>query len=388
MESLKNFAKEWTGVFLSAPFRFLPLQQKIVFNVFDGQQFGDNPKYISDKLRELHPDIKRVWLHKKTASTFPESAGMMVNRPSIRMIYEMSTAKVWVSNEHLPVYIHKRRGQYYIETWHGGLGFKKIEGDVDASELGKAYIEKARHNMRMVNLMISNSKWLTELYRNAFSYKGKILECGFPKEENSYKINPRIVKHVRRFFSIPSVAKIVLYAPTFRGKGDSKESLKYYDLNIQEVLKALRKKTGDSWYALIRLHPALSQYADSFMKYTKYIINASDYPDMQELCMASDMFITDYSSGIFDFALSKRPAFLYASDLEEYENKRGLYFDLRKMPFPFAADTKTLIEKINVFDPQQYRKQLARFYHDMGYIHSNNSAEKIANLIAAVCTRK
>lgn len=98
------------------------------------------------------------------------------------MIYEMATAKIWVDSHTKPIWIKKRKKQLYIETWHGGLGMKKIEGDA-GERFTNNIIKNIKHNSNIANLFISNSTHLTNIYKRAFWYEGPILELGFPKND-------------------------------------------------------------------------------------------------------------------------------------------------------------------------------------------------------------
>ena len=112
------------------------------------------------------------------------------------------------------------------------------------------------------------------------------------------------------------------------------------------------------------------------------ILDVTGYPDMQELIIATDMFITDYSSAIFDFSLLSRPAFIYASDYAIYEeSERGLYFELNELPFPITHDTKDLLDAICNFDKICYREKLKSFFDRVGMYESGCAAETVARLI-------
>ena len=267
---------------------------------------------------------------------------------------------------------------FYIETWHGGLGFKKIESDV-ANRLSELEIITNKENMQMVDLLISNSKWLSSLYKRAFwNYSGQILECGYPKADILYKNNKELIKKLTAKLNLQN-KKVVLYAPTFRESKDTS----IYKFNYKRILDTLEQKFGDSWVMLIRLHPLLIKQSEDIIKTSSNIvINVTDYPDMQELILLSDLFLTDYSSGIFDFAVLRRPAFLYAPDLDEYiKYERGVYMDLRSLPFPFACNEEELVSQIVSFKKDEYLDELNRFFAKTGLIETPKSAEIICKKI-------
>ena len=133
----------------------------------------------------------------------------------------------------------KRKNQFYIETWHGGLGIKKIEADMGnlTSQIKKATI----HNSKITDLFISNSRHLTDIYINSFWYNGPILESGFPKNDIFYTSSEnleKIKKKVYNFFNVNMNKKIVLYAPTFR----LGENVDVYNIDFKLLRKMLKEK--------------------------------------------------------------------------------------------------------------------------------------------------
>lgn len=377
-EKIKLLVKIIVGQNLYRLFCILPIQNKVVFSSFSGKRYDDNPKAISKKLYELYPDIKQVWLHHTGYDKFDIEYANVVEWPSLKVIYELATARIWVDSHHKPCWVVKRKHQFFIETWHGGLGFKQIEADAESRTFTEQYCSK--HSIKMIDLMISNSKWLTELYRKSFGYQGKIIECGYPKEEVFFNDTGRIEQKVKKDFKIDANTKILLYAPTFRD--DKNYSVNDFPkINFHQLLNLLENKTQQKWCALIRLHPLDMKYENDFGPYDKKILNATHYSSMQDLTLATEMFISDYSSGIFDFADLRRPAFLYVPDIDIYVEKRGLYLKLEDTPFPNGKSQKELFNQIEKFDLKKYTLNVEKFYKRMGYINPQNASEKVCEII-------
>ena len=166
---------------------------------------------------------------------------------------------------------------------------------------------------------------------------------------------------VKKYFSISDSEKICLYAPTFR---DDK-SLDAYNMEYQTLISALKNKFKGRWKVLIRLHRGISNLTNHLPIFTENIINATDYPDMQELLVATDFMITDYSSCIFDYAISNKPAMIYASDIEKYRNDRDFAIKFEDSPFPIATNNIELKDKIDNFDIDEYEAKLSNFYNTM-----------------------
>ena len=371
--------KNWYGLILFYLFRIFPLQDKIVFSSFYGENYEGNPKYISDYLLEKRNDIKHVWINHTKRKFNLDPSIKSVKWFSIKMIYEMATAKIWVDSHTKPIWIKKRKKQLYIETWHGGLGMKKIEGDA-GERFTNNIIKNIKHNSNIANLFISNSTHLTNIYKRAFWYEGPILELGFPKNDIFYAPKEKLDEirtKVLNKLNIPLDKKAVLYAPTFRNE----QKLDVYDMDFEKLKKNLDAKFSEDFVVLFRLHPRMRSLSNDFGKLYKNIIDASYYDDMQELIIATDIFITDYSSGIFDFASLRRPGFLYAKDIEDYEKERGLYFDLHDMPFPLAQNNEELEKNIMKFDYDKYKSDLEKFFTKMGLKDNENSVKKISDVI-------
>lgn len=375
IEIIKNFY----GLVLFYLFRIFPLQNKIVFSSFHGRNYEGNPKYISDYLLEKRKDIKQVWINHTKKKFDLDSSIKIVKWGSIQMIYEMATAKVWIDSHNKPTWIRKRKKQFYIETWHGGLGIKKIEADAEEKYSSKD-VKNIKHNSKMADLFISNCTHLTNIYKRAFWYDGPILESGFPKNDVFYTSKDELEKirtKVLNKLNIPTNKKIFLYAPTFRDK----KNLDAYDIDFKMLEQTLNSKFKGEFVLLFKMHPEMAHLSEEYSNLNEGVINVTQYDNMQELIIATDIFITDYSSGIFDFASLRRTGFLYAKDIDDYENERGFYFDLRNLPFPLAKNNEELRDIISKFDYDKYIEKLEKFFKENGLKDNNNSVQKITSVI-------
>ena len=170
---------------------------------------------------------------------------------------------------------------------------------------------------------------------------------------------------------------MLLYAPTFR----KDNSLRYYDINFNQLLKVLEGK-GSKWKVLLRLHPHLRDYSQQLVGNDPNIIDTTAFDDIQELLYVADVVISDYSSLIFDFALTKRPCLLYVPDLEEYTSKdRQLYFDINKLPFPICKNNEELQYVVDVFNLKEYQKDVDAFLSGIGSYETGHSCENVMKLI-------
>ena len=171
--------------------------------------------------------------------------------------------------------------------------------------------------------------------------------------------------------------KIVLYAPTFRKNVDKT----VYYVNADAICKMLEKKFGESFTFALRLHPNNADIADEIAKEMN-VVNATKYPDMQELLVASAVLITDYSGCMFDFGFARKPVFLLAKDVERYiKEERKWYFGLDEVPFTLSRSEKELCESVEKFDEEEYKHQCEIFEKKIGFSDSGNGAKIIADRI-------
>ncbi|PXV91489.1 CDP-glycerol:poly(glycerophosphate) glycerophosphotransferase [Lachnotalea glycerini] len=353
-------------------FKIVP--DKIVFSNFNGGGYGDNPKFIAQEIIDSKLSYKLIWISGEDTNTFPLEI-TPVKPNSTAFVYHMATAGFWVDNTRKLYYFKKRKEQYYIQTWHGGPGLKKVEKDCE-SVLSEAYKAYAKIDSGQIDLFLSCCKWCSDLYHSSFWYNGPLLEKGIPKNDLYFKDSAPIRKKVFDSYHLDSDKKLIMYAPTYR---DNRKT-NMYNLDCDRVLMALEKRFGGSFAILIRLHPNVAEQAHIFT-YTDRILNASKYKNMQELLVASDMIITDYSGCAFDYPILKKPGFLYAEDYEEMKRTKDYYFSLEELPFSLSLDNDELVQHIEDFDYKKYLEECERYVENIQYFDDGNASKAVVDVI-------
>ncbi len=356
--------------------RILPVKKnKIVFQSYYGRAYSDNPKYIAEKLRETGKNLDFVWVtNGKEDPNVPEGFRVVLFR-SFKYIYEMSTAKVWVDNSRKE-YCMKKKNQYYMQTWHGGFTLKKVERAVE-TELEPCYVRQAKRDAEQSDVMLSNCNELSKIYSEDFWYSGEILQKGLPRNDCLFDFTDEDVKNIRSSLKIENDIRLLLYAPTFR----KNRGLKAYTLDYERCCKSLEKRFGGKWKILLRLHPNIFAAADNISFNERFVINASHYPDIQDLYIISDFLITDYSSVIFDFALLKRRAAFYATDISDYMSDRGFYFSLFDFPFEICQNNDEAEKMILNFDDKAYSERLNDFLKEQDFSDNGKASDAAAEWI-------
>lgn len=339
--------------------RYCPIKQdKIVFDNFWGKGYGDNPRYIADEIirQNLHWDI--VWIVQDLSEQFPSQI-RKVQWGSNQAMREWASAKMWVDNVRNGSRPKKKKGQIYLQTWHGSHGVKKIERQVE-QYLEKEYVTIAKNDAAVTDAILVDCDSMEKIYTEDFWFNKNVeyLKFGLPRNDvllqNKNK-NAKIFS-LRQSLGIDNDAFVVLYAPTFR---DDFSTEGYID-DFEEIKKAFLS-CHNKVVILIKLHPNDWRNNDLFTTGND-ILNVTKHKDTQEVVIISDFLITDYSSIAFDFAILGKPVLLFQRDIGAYRKKRGLTDYYEMWPFKKYNTQQSLIDGISEFDNIEYLNQLKIYY--------------------------
>lgn len=361
-------------------FSKLPIQENKVFAITFDKRYNCNLKYIVEEMLRQDLPVDIVWVipanGKYSKGDYP--AGVrLIKYQSKEMYYEMSTAKVWLDNALNCVWdngMKKKPGQVYINTWHGSMGIKRLSGD-------KHWLSRAKLCNAVTDYCISNCKFEEDVYRETFWKDVPYLRYGHARNDILFRedLSEMRAKICKRYMVDPR-KKIMIYAPTFRDDG----SLDWCDLDFDRLKSDLEEKFGGEWVVFVRKHfknRAKSVTADVF---DSSIIDVTSYIDMQELLSIADAGITDYSSWAYDYVLTRRPLFIYATDLDKYDQGRGFYYPLTETPFSISTTPDELSENIMAFDDAPYQERIDDFLAKKECSDDGHASERIVALIKKV----
>ncbi len=365
---MKNILKKIIMLFMSLIGKIN--NNKIIFINFNGKGYGCNPKYIAEELHKRNKKYNLIWavrdMDDKTVPSYIKK--VKINR--LRFFYDMATAKIWISNVRLPEYIHKKKNQFYIQTWHGGVALKKIEAAV-ADKLSKEYVKSAKKDSVMTDLMLSNSSFCTKMYKSDFWYNGDILECGSPRNDLFFRKNiNNIKKNIFNKYNVSKNKKVILYAPTFRNS----DEYNYFSLDFKKLIS----KLNDDYVVFVRLHPNVQ---NNNYEFNSSIINVSDYGDIQELLIITDILITDYSSVMFEYLNIGNQIYLYVPDLNDYIDERGFYFSYKDLPFPILCSSDELIKSIKDNKYKDYTNAKKKFIKELNLMDDGCASSRVCDII-------
>lgn len=347
---------------------------KLFVMTFDNK-YSCNAKYIVDEIIRQKFPIDIVWVGDNStmeSGDFPPQV-RVVKRRSREMYKEQSTAKIWLDNAFSCLWydIPKKKGQIYINTWHGSMGIKKLQGNAE-------WMTYAGKCDKETDYVVANSTFEEDVYRTTFWPSTPVLKCGHARNDILFEKEKfsDIRKEVSQYFGVDENKKFVLYAPTFRDTEDTS----CYNVDYKALKDALEKKYGGDWIVLVRMHYK-NRTGEAAFEEQDWLKDAGEYPDMQKLIATADFGITDYSSWAYDYVLTRRPMLLYAPDVEQYLSGRGLYYPLCETPFPIARDNNELQGAIESFDAAQYDVNIDEFLRARGCYEQGTAAKQIAEKI-------
>ena len=365
--------------------KYLPIRKNtVLFKSFSGQ-YGDNPKYVSEKLFEMRPDIRQVWVSSDEASKvdFPTYA-KIIDYHSWKYDYYASTSQVVIDNMSgirafrvkkqkawRNLFLQRKR-QLNLCTWHGTplkqIGIQEFD-DIDA------YQTSARS-------MTSGNEYCHDIFLNVFSGI-PITRQGTPRNDVFFRDND--IEALRKRLGLPLDKKLLLYAPTFRNNAARSGVDQLVAIDLKQLQNALHYRFGGDWALVIRLHhEVILKLRDSFSDFVDNVnvFDGNDHDDMGDYLVATDALWTDYSSSFFDYLLTDKPCFLMSLDREEYiANERGLYFEIDDLPFPFADTPERFYENIEQYDASAELVQRHEFLDKLGNYEDGQASERFVDEI-------
>ncbi|MFD5237472.1 bifunctional glycosyltransferase/CDP-glycerol:glycerophosphate glycerophosphotransferase [Streptomyces tendae] len=318
----------------------LPLDDDLVlFSAYWSRGVSCNPAAIDAELARLAPHMRRVWaVRSDTADRVPE--GVRVVRVGSREYWAaLARARYLVNNVNFADSVVKREGQIHVQTHHGtplktmGLDQRKYPASTDMD------FKKLLQRCDRWDYSISANQFSTVIWERVYPCSYTTLETGYPRNDVLVNAGSEDVRAARAALGLADGTKAFLYMPTHRE----------YQPGFTPPLDLGRfaRELGPDVTLLVRGHYF---YGDSphvnELRRSGRVVDVSGHARVEELYLAADALITDYSSAMFDYAVLDRPIISYAPDWDVYSAVRGTYFDLLQEPPGAVATTQTELLKL------------------------------------------
>lgn len=256
--------------------------------------------------------------------------------------------------------VNKRSGTVVVQLWHGCGAFKKF-GMSTADLLWGAEREELlrRPNYANMDFVTVSSPEVRWAYAEAMALPmERIVADGVGRTDRFFQPERRQLAYEKLYRLLPEAQgkRIVLYAPTFRGRVREAVSPDVLDFS------ACRKQLGEGYFYLIKRHPFVQQPHPLTEAQQAYARDVTDCLTIEELLFVSDLCITDYSSLIFEYALMEREMIFFAFDMDEYLDWRGFYYPYEELvPGPICKTTREVIQAIRKAEYGENRERIRAF---------------------------
>lgn len=367
---------------------FGKIDDKLVyFRTFSGRGYSDSPKAMYEYMLTApeYRDYRFVWCFKE-----PEKYDFLLKNGRTEIVKfrtvadnkALRRAKYWITNYRMLNHQYPRKGQVYLQCWHGTplkrLGYDIIESDNAMNSL-KEIKEKYRTDARKFSYILSPSPFATEKFATAWNLnetgqRGKIIEKGYPRNDRLAVADEEERTRLRKELGVED-RKVILYAPTWRDNQHT--SGQGYTYKTEVDFDKLQKELGSEYIILFRAHYLVANSFD-FGRYEGFVKDVSSYPDINDLYIASDILVTDYSSVFFDFSILERPVVFYMYDLDHYANEmRGFYLSIEELPGPIVNTEDDLIAEIRKTEGWTADEKYLEFKKRFNPYEDGNSSKRV-----------
>lgn len=323
---------------------FVKTQDNLVLFTAQAKRFNDSPKAIYLYMLEHNMASKYhcVWAVDDPGKyDIPGNAEVIV-MDTLQYFKTALRAKYWICSVNIERGLHfKKKNTVFLNTWHC----------VPTNYMGNAVGTRKDFDWRKTDYICYSGNYEKPIIiRDCVAYEKNLLPSGLPRNDELFYVDKDLVRKKRQILGIPEGKKVILYAPTWR---DSNDLGKDYDMSVPIDWEKWRKILADDYVLLIRTHPLTTKLLN--VEFDDFIRDFSNYPDVNDLMIAADIMISDYSSIIFDYAILGRPIICFGYDYDEYVKQRGFYFDLDK-EFP-SGIIRSEDQVLNFIRDMDYEEQ-------------------------------
>ena len=354
-------------------------ENAVCLQAYVGESATDSPLAVHQALRQVRPDLVLYWCVADSSMWVPEGAVPVLMR-SRRWYEVLASSRYLVNNIVFDRWFQPRPHQRVLQTFHGypskAMGVGLWESKLLTPRRIQRELERTAHTW---DVILTPTPEMDQYYRREFRYQGQILSLGYPRDDVLKSPDAPLIRAATRSrFGIRDDQTAVLYAPTWRDDAAtnhrSARMVSYLDL------EGASRDLGDDFVLFVRGHRFHARESERTQR-TARVVDVTDYPEINDLILAVDVAILDYSSLRFDFAITGKPMLFLVPDLEYYEEgMRGFLFDYRvTAPGPLMSDTahavSCLKDLAGVVD--RHADEYSRFNATYNYLHDGAAALRV-----------
>lgn len=324
-------------------------EKLILFNSFAGRKYDDSPKAIFEAMRAdpRFTDYKFVWAFHEPEK-FEVDGAEKIKTDGLKYFKTALAARAWVTNSSVERGLRfKKKNTFFLNTWHGSP-IKKMGSDIASDN--QSFSSKGKNHTDVMN---TQSYFEADIFSKCFEIpRNHFIEVGLPRNDTLANYTEEERATLRRKLGLPEDKIVILYCPTFR-EYEKDENLGVV-LAPPMDLKKWEAELGDQYVLLFRAHYEVSKVME--INENVFVRNVTDYPALNDLMVASDILISDYSSIFFDYSIMDKVMLHFTYDFDKYEEKRGMYFDIRDYLSGSASEDGVIV----ILKELDYKKEIEK----------------------------
>ena len=347
----------------------------VLFVSYSGRKYDDSPRFLYEymKTNDKYKNYKCIWAF-ENPNNYPISDDEKIKIDSIKYYITALKAKYWITNSSITRGLNfKKNKTKYIIFQHGTVGIKKL--GVDINKNNTSFKIKKEED---IDMFIIQGKKEKEILERCLGLKDNIYKLGLPRNDELAHVTKKKINEVRKKLNIPKDKKVILYAPTFREFYKDNKLNTYIKTPFD--FKKLESELGNEYVLVVTAHYEVARMLN-IPNDNNFVINAFNYPYINDLLISADILISDYSSVFFDYAILERPMICFANDYNLYKKERGFYTDLNKLFYDgVIKNQKDLVGIIKNMDYKKHSKHTKKIKDEFIEIYGNTvnvCAEKI-----------
>jgi CDP-glycerol glycerophosphotransferase len=350
----------------------------VLFQCYLGETATDSQLALHHGLRAERPDLTLYWGVRDLATRVPES-GVPLIIGSRSWYEQLASARYLCHNIDFPGFFQKRPHQRFLQTFHG-YPFKSM---------GRTFWKQRRYSPQRIVYECArrNSEWdailvpsefCADFYRQEYDYTGEVLVTGYPRSdvlvgEDAAEIRQR----TRDRLGLSGDSTAILYAPTYRDQLTTRTfaARRFDELDLGQLTGEL----DESHVILVRGHNNNQREASRVTGYSR-IIDVTDYPEINDLTLAADVAVLDYSSLRFDWALTEKPMIFFVPDMETYFADRPPLFEFSSTaPGPLLRSTDEVVHALQHLDgvTVEYAGAISDFNKAFNELHDGRATQRV-----------
>lgn len=321
-----------------------------LFVCYGGKKYDDSTKVLYEYITKKpeYSNIKCIWAFiEPDKYSLPEHQKIKID--TFQYYKTALKSKYWITNSSVTRGLNfKKKSTKYIVFQHGTLGIKKLGKDMAKDNQSFKMKKPEKYDM-----FIIQGKKEKEFLKHALDLKEEIIfEDGLPRNDELVNVSQERVTECKRKIGIPEGKKVILYTPTFREfyKDKTLNSIIDSPFDFEKMEDRLKEEYVFVFTAHYEVANILNIPNDN-----KFVINAFQYPYINDLLIAADILISDYSSVIFDYAILEKPILCFAYDYDKYMEERGTYLNLNELFYDGVI--KTQEQLIDIIENMDYIKE-------------------------------